>query len=81
MEYRDIVHAATEQGWREKQIKKGWRLIPPDPSKQAVTVHRSPSDVRTLRNLLAEMRRQGLVWPWPPQKRRRGEKGDGNGET
>lgn len=28
----------------------------------------TPSDHRALCNLLAELKRQGFIWPWPPKK-------------
>ena len=28
----------------------------------------TPSDWRALKNLLAQLKRQGFIWPWPPQK-------------
>jgi hypothetical protein len=60
--------AAMEQGWRSKPTKKGELLIPPDPAKDAVALHGTPSDQRAFMNHLAEMKRQGLVWPWPPKR-------------
>jgi len=67
---KNYLKAAVEQGWQLKETKKGLQLIPPDPAKEIVTVHRTPSDHRALTNVLAELRRQGLIWPWPPKGRR-----------
>lgn len=66
MDYRDIERAAREQGWAVKPIKKGVQFIPPDPQRPIVTWHGTPSDVRAVRNFLAQMKRSGLIWPWPP---------------
>lgn len=68
MDWKSIERAATEQGWRKEPTKKGFRMLPPDPSKPAVQVHQTPSDRRALANTLAEMKRSGLVWPWPPKR-------------
>lgn len=64
-ELKRYRRAAREQGWRERATKKGFQLIPPDPSKDPVQVHGTPSDHRALKNLLSELRRSGLVWPPP----------------
>ncbi len=69
MDYREIEEAAKEQGWRTEQKKKGLMFFPPDRMKQAVMWHGTPSDQRALKNFLAEMKRSGLIWPWPPPKR------------
>jgi hypothetical protein len=67
-EFRKYLSAAVEQGWDPRPIKSGYQLVPGDPTKEIVTIHRTPSDRRALANVLAEMRRQGFIWPWP-QKR------------
>lgn len=67
MDLRKIRQAAAEQGWTFRTTKKGEAWIPPDPAKSRVQVHRTPSDHRALRNFLGELKRQGLVWPWPPK--------------
>jgi hypothetical protein len=65
MDPKKIIRAAKRQGWTEKPLRKGVMLVPPDASKQAVTWHGSPSDVRAVRNFLALMRGSGLIWPPP----------------
>jgi hypothetical protein len=67
-DWEALRNAAKEQGWREEPIKKGFRLVPPDPTKPMVVIHGTPSDRRALANTKAQMRRSGLVWPWPPQR-------------
>lgn len=67
-EWTKVLKAAGEQGWRVESTKKGFRLLPPDPSKSAVAIHRTPSDHRAMKNTIAQMRRSGFVWPWPPPK-------------
>ena len=67
MDIREIEQAAREQGWQVGRTAKGHhKFVPPDPAKKIVMGSGTPSDVRSLRNLLAELRRQGFVWPWPP---------------
>lgn len=68
MDFRKIQKAAREQGWRVERTRSGhWRFVPQDPSKPIVHAAGTPSDVRGIRNLLADLRRSGLVWPWPPE--------------
>jgi hypothetical protein len=43
--------------------------FPLDPTKEAVAIHGTPSDQRAIKNHLAEMKRQGLIWPWPPKRK------------
>jgi hypothetical protein len=64
-ELRKYRRTAREQGWHERPTKKGFQLIPPAPEKEPVQVHGTPSDHRALRNLLSDLRRNGLVWPPP----------------
>lgn len=66
MNLRDIEKAARAQGWTVTCTKRGHpKFIPPDPSRSIVIGSGTPSDQRALRNLIAEVRRQGMKWPWP----------------
>lgn len=66
MDIRKIEKAAREQGWEVGRTKKGHlKFVPPDPSKNIVIGSGAPSDQRAIRNLLAELKRQGFIWPWP----------------
>jgi len=61
---RDIEKAAREQGFRIGRTKKGHPVFyPPDPRMGPVFGSGTPSDVRSVRNLLAKLRHAGLVWP------------------
>jgi predicted RNA binding protein YcfA (HicA-like mRNA interferase family) len=67
MDLRNLEKAAKEQGWEVGRTKKGHpKFVPPDPTKRIVVGSGTPSDRRAIRNLLAELKRQGLIWPWPP---------------
>ncbi len=69
MDPRKIIKAAQEQGWEVGKTKKGhWKFVPPDPNRQIVIGSGTPGDQRAVRNLLAELKRQGFIWPWPPPK-------------
>lgn len=69
MDLRDIEKAAREQGWHTGRSRRGHPVFtPPDPSKRKVYGSGSPSDWRAIRNLLAQLKREGLIWPWPPPK-------------
>lgn len=67
MELRKIEQAAWEQGWRVERTKKGHiRFVPPEVTKPMVEAAGTPSELRSIRNLLAQLRRSSLIWPWPP---------------
>lgn len=69
MDLQKIIKAAKEQGWEVGKTQKGhWKLVPPDPTKRIVIGSGTPGDQRAIRNLLAELKRQGFIWPWPPPK-------------
>jgi hypothetical protein len=64
MDLRDIEKAAKEQGFKVGRTKKGHPVFtPPDPTKGVIYGSGTPSDVRSIRNLLAKLRQAGLVWP------------------
>jgi len=63
-ELRRIVAAATAAGWTVQRLASGhWRFVPPDRTKKMVVTGGTPSDHRVLRNLVADLRRQGLALP------------------
>jgi len=65
MDLRDVVKAAEEQGFRVERTSKGhWKFFPPDPAKPAEFFSGTPSDQRAIKNLIAKLRRAGLIWPW-----------------
>ncbi len=45
------------------ETKKGLQFIPPDPTKEIVQWHGTPSDWRAVRNFLARLRQQGFEYP------------------
>lgn len=69
MDMREIEKAAKEQGWTVSLTTKGHKkFLSPDKTKPPVYGSGTPSDVRSIKNLLAELKRKGLIWPWPPPK-------------
>ena len=60
---RVVLKAAERDGWHVKELKAGWMLFPPDPTRSPVTVHGSPSDMRAWANFRADMRQRGFAWP------------------
>lgn len=63
-DWKKVTREAERQGWRIERGRKGqFKLIPPDPARQIVFVHATPSDHRAIKNAIAEMRRQGFRWP------------------
>jgi predicted RNA binding protein YcfA (HicA-like mRNA interferase family) len=64
MDVKDVIAAAEDQGWEVTRTKKGHlQFIPPDPTRPMVHGSGTPSDWRSLKNLIAQLRRSGLVWP------------------
>ncbi len=63
VDWKKLVKEAERQGWTVEVIRKGLKLIPPDPTKKIVVVHGTPSDQRAIRNKIADLRREGLQWP------------------
>ena len=61
-ELREIEDAAREAGWTVSRTARGHvRFVPPDPNGKIVITAGSPSDIRGLRNLRAQLKRQGLA--------------------
>lgn len=58
-EVKRLVAEAPSWGWRVQETKKGWMLFPPDKSLSGVTVHKTPSDGRSWKNTLADLRKRG----------------------
>jgi predicted RNA binding protein YcfA (HicA-like mRNA interferase family) len=62
----EVKKAARGQGWSVEATKKGHvRLVPPDKTKPIVVGSGTPGDYRAVKNLLAQAKRSGLIWPWP----------------
>lgn len=51
----------SEQGARIETRRKGWMIYPPDTSRSAVMIHKTPSDRRAWANMLSELRRSGFT--------------------
>ena len=67
-EIRAIIEEAERQGWRSRPMANGHtRLYGPDGRTQ-ITLPGTPSDYRSLKNAIADMRRVGFQWP--PKGRR-----------
>jgi len=65
-DWKRVLEAAQEQGWRIRPTRDGAMLLAPNGSGK-VTVHGTPSDWRALRNAISEMRREG-GFRWPPKR-------------
>jgi hypothetical protein len=69
-DWKRIVAAAREQGWRAVDTKDGVMLLAPNGTGK-VMIHRTPSDRRSIRHTLGDLRREGgFVWP-PPRAQER----------
>lgn len=64
-EYREIVEYLIDQhGWRYSASGKGYpKLYPSDPAMPMMTIPKTPSDRRGLRNFISAVRRAGGTWP------------------
>jgi hypothetical protein len=63
-DYREVAtELVRNQGWRYVLGGRHPVLFPPDRTKRSVTIAGSPGDKRGFRNFVAEVRRQGGVWP------------------
>lgn len=59
-DFRQVVRIAKAQGWRVEFTKKNHvRFL--SPTGQMVVTSGTPSDHRTVANLIGQLRRQGLV--------------------
>lgn len=63
MDFDAIRRAAEAQGWQVERTKgRHWRFTPPDKTKRLVVTGGTPSDLRAIRNFLADLRRQGFQY-------------------
>lgn len=58
-EYGAILAKLEAQGWRVRQGTRHVRLFPPDLGQPPYTMSNSPSDWRSWRNMLCELKRRG----------------------
>jgi predicted RNA binding protein YcfA (HicA-like mRNA interferase family) len=64
IDLRDFEKAAKRQGWTISRTRRGHVVFtPPDVTVPPAVHSGTPGDQAALRNLLADLRRKGLVWP------------------
>ncbi len=69
MRYADVETAARQQGWTVDRTNRGHRrLVPPDKTRPIVIGAGTANDRQGMRLFLADAKRSGLCWPWPPPK-------------
>ena len=56
---RLVEEIRTWQGWRIEETKKGWMVYPPNKDFSPVTIHKTPSDHRAIKNTRSELRKRG----------------------
>lgn len=62
-DFRKIVKAAIKQGWTVGQTAKGhWMFKDPEKRYPPIYCGGTPSDIRAIRNLVAQLRRCGFDW-------------------
>jgi hypothetical protein len=64
MDLSEIATAAERQGWRKKEVNKGWIFYPPDRTKSGVEIRRRPTE-QALKKTVSQMRQRGFIWPPP----------------
>jgi hypothetical protein len=57
---RYLTRVELAEGGRVQQTKNGIMIFPADKTKPAVTLHRTPSDVRAIKNAISQLRRSGF---------------------
>jgi hypothetical protein len=55
-----LIDAIIAAGWTHRPCKHGTYVYPSDRSKRPITIPGTPSDWRSMRNALADLRRAGL---------------------
>jgi hypothetical protein len=65
---KQLRKAIRKQGWGLNDTKDGFVAIAPNGDR--VQWHNTPSDVRSDKNAMAEMRRRGFIWPWDPKRQK-----------
>ncbi|GIU87459.1 MAG: hypothetical protein KatS3mg009_1974 [Acidimicrobiia bacterium] len=58
-EVNEIIKKLIRQGWRVERGAKHWKAYPPDKSKRMITIPTTPSDHRSLKNVISDLRRAG----------------------
>jgi hypothetical protein len=58
-EVNEMIDQVADQGWRIEDGGSAIKLWPADKSKGMVTVHKTPSDHRAVKNTRAQIRRAG----------------------
>jgi len=56
-----IIKGLDAQGARIKETTKGYQIM--CPNGDIITMHKTPSDHRAMRNTRARVKRAGLDWP------------------
>lgn len=59
-EMKAVIEAAIRQGYILKTGRKHYKLIPPDKTKDIITLGATVSDHRAYKNIRAMLRRQGV---------------------
>ncbi|RDX21303.1 hypothetical protein CE156_10355 [Bifidobacterium breve] len=58
---KPLLEKLENQGWRITEKTKGWMCYPPDKTKQAVMIHKTPSDARWYANCMSHLKRSGYI--------------------
>lgn len=70
-ELRRLFQALRKAGYVVGQNRKGHHTVRDRAGRRVATLPLTPSDYRSWRNCLAELRRSGFTWP--PQRQQKGK--------
>lgn len=59
-ETTELIKRIKRAGWRVQESTDGWMVFPADKSHSPVSVHKTPSSIRTIKHLQAQLKRRGL---------------------
>lgn len=59
---KTLLPELTRQGYEVRNRTKGYFIVPPNTEHALIAVHKTPSDARAFKNLIARLRRTGFDW-------------------
>ncbi len=58
---KPLLRDLEAQGWRIQATKDGWMCYPPDPHKEQVLIHKTPSDQNWIHVAIRRLRKSGYI--------------------
>ncbi|WP_427017856.1 hypothetical protein ACQCSX_04375 [Pseudarthrobacter sp. P1] len=60
-ELKKLFKELEAQEFRIEEIKSGWQVYPPNTTLDPITIHGTPSDHRSWKNMMARLVRAGFI--------------------